>query len=135
MIEFKEFQKISRLNREIIVTEKIDGTNGQVHIRPASGDIEHGYDCQIDIGGVAHYIRAGSRNRWVPHVGGDDNNGFGRWDLPVYFQFSSTACRRVKVGTQTVEQDVYETVCDELMPYEQATQAKPVEQPADNIPV
>lgn len=79
MVEFEEFQKISRLNREIIVTEKIDGTNGQVHIRPADGPIEHGYDCQIDIGGVAHYIRAGSRNRWVPHVGGDDNNGFGRW--------------------------------------------------------
>lgn len=79
MIEFQEFQKISRLNREVIVTEKIDGTNGQVHIRVADGNIEHGYDCQIDIGGVAHYIRAGSRNRWVPHVGGDDNGGFGRW--------------------------------------------------------
>jgi len=79
-VEFQEFEKISRLNREVIVTEKIDGTNGQVHIRPAEGStLEHGYDCQIDIGGVPHYIRAGSRNRWVAHVGGDDNNGFGRW--------------------------------------------------------
>ena len=79
MVEFKEFEKISRLNREVIVTEKIDGTNAQVFIRPADGELEHGYDCQIEVDGAAHYIRAGSRNRWVPHVGGDDNNGFGRW--------------------------------------------------------
>ena len=30
MIEFKEFPKIARLNREVIVTEKIDGTNAAV---------------------------------------------------------------------------------------------------------
>lgn len=30
MIEFKEFRKIPRLNREVIITEKIDGTNGCV---------------------------------------------------------------------------------------------------------
>lgn len=79
-LEFTEFDKISRLNREVIVTEKIDGTNGQVHIRLAAGsEIEHGYDCQIEVDGLPCYIRAGSRNRWVPHVGGDDNNGFGRW--------------------------------------------------------
>lgn len=79
-IEFQEFEKIARLNREVVVTEKIDGTNGQVHIRPAEGSsLEYGYDAQIDIGGVAHYIRAGSRNRWVANVGTDDNNGFGRW--------------------------------------------------------
>jgi len=77
---FAEFAKIARLNREVIVTEKIDGTNGQVHIRPAEGSrLEHGYDCQIDVAGVPHFLRAGSRNRWIAHVGGDDNNGFGRW--------------------------------------------------------
>lgn len=38
-------------------------------------------------------------------------------EVPIYFQFSSTACRRVKIGTKTVEQDVFETVCDEMMPY------------------
>src|SRR5687767_11177216 len=30
MNEFREFQKIARLNRAVIVTEKIDGTNGCV---------------------------------------------------------------------------------------------------------
>jgi hypothetical protein len=46
-----------------------------------------------------------------------DQIGTGDDLVYVYFQFSSTQCRRVKVGTETVEQDVYETVCDELMPY------------------
>lgn len=79
-MEFEPFPKIPRLNRDVIVTEKIDGTNGQVHIRPAEGsEMEHGYDCQVEVAGVSHYLRAGSRSRWVPHVGGDDNNGFGRW--------------------------------------------------------
>jgi RNA ligase len=80
MIEFTEFEKISRLNREVVVTEKIDGTNGQVHIRPAEGsELEMGYDTQIEVAGVPHYIRAGSRSRWVLYLGTDDNNGFGRW--------------------------------------------------------
>lgn len=78
-IEFTEFDKISRLNREVIVTEKIDGTNGQVHIRLADGNLEMGYDTQIEVDGLPCYIRAGSRNRWVLHLGSDDNNGFGRW--------------------------------------------------------
>lgn len=87
MVEFTEFDKISRLNREVIVTEKIDGTNGQVLIRslngldpsfPGSG-LEMGYDTQIEVDGQPHLIRAGSRNRWVLYLGSDDNNGFGRW--------------------------------------------------------
>jgi hypothetical protein len=80
MIEFTEFDKISRLNREVIVTEKIDGTNGQVHIRLAEGsELEMGYDTQIEVDSLPCYIRAGSRNRWVLYLGSDDNNGFGRW--------------------------------------------------------
>lgn len=31
----------------------------------------------------------------------------------IYVSFSSKVCRRVKVGTKMIEQDVYETVCDE----------------------
>ena len=55
MIEFVEFEKISRLNREVIVTEKIDGTNGQVHIRPAEGsEMELGYDTQVEIERLTH---------------------------------------------------------------------------------
>lgn len=60
MIPFVEFPKISRLNREIVITEKIDGTNAQVYIN--------------DTGDQA---MAGSRSRWI--TPGDDNFGFARW--------------------------------------------------------
>ena len=31
-MKFVEFKKIPRLSREVIVTEKIDGSNGQIYI-------------------------------------------------------------------------------------------------------
>lgn len=57
--EFVAFPKIARLNREIIITEKIDGTNACVHV--------------TDDGRVY----AGSRTRWVTPE--SDNYGFARW--------------------------------------------------------
>lgn len=59
MSEFEEFPKIARLNRDILVTEKIDGTNAQVFIGPG-GD-----------------VRAGSRSRWIAPEA--DNFGFAAW--------------------------------------------------------
>lgn len=54
-----------------------------------------------------------------PKLGATSWNAF--WDhssraegTRVYFNFSSSICRRVKVGTKMVEQDVYETVCADL---------------------
>ena len=58
-IEFTEFPKIARLSRECIITEKIDGTNGQIYI------------------GEAGEFLAGSRSRWITPE--DDNYGFARW--------------------------------------------------------
>lgn len=57
--EFEEFQKIPRLARECIVTEKIDGTNGVIMIT------EDGE------------MFSGSRIRWV--TPSDDNHGFAKW--------------------------------------------------------
>jgi len=57
--EFIAFPKISRLSREIIVTEKIDGSNAQI---------------AIDEFGT---VRAGSRNRWITPQ--SDNYGFAAW--------------------------------------------------------
>jgi hypothetical protein len=34
-------------------------------------------------------------------------------DLRIWLSFSSTMCKRIKVGTKMVSQDIYETVCDE----------------------
>ncbi len=57
-VEFLEFPKIARLAREIIVTEKIDGTNGVVYI------------------GEDGEVLAGSRSQWLI---GSDNHGFAKW--------------------------------------------------------
>jgi hypothetical protein len=58
-MDFIDFPKMARLSREIIVTEKIDGTNAQVCI------------------GEDGSIRAGSRTRWITPQ--DDNFGFAAW--------------------------------------------------------
>ena len=57
--QFTQFPKMARLQREVIVTEKIDGTNAQIHI--------------TDDGKMLF----GSRTRWI--TPGDDNFGFARW--------------------------------------------------------
>jgi hypothetical protein len=59
MSEFEAFPKIPRLNRECVITEKIDGTNAQVLIT------EDGH------------IYAGSRSRIITPA--DDNFGFAKW--------------------------------------------------------
>lgn len=77
-MEFQGFGKIARLDREIIVTEKIDGTNAQVYI---TFDDLLPKDSQVvarvltEVGPVSLY--AGSRNRWV--TVGNDNFGFAAW--------------------------------------------------------
>jgi len=58
-LEFTEFPKIARLTRQCIVTEKIDGTNAQVHIT------EDGL------------VLAGSRTRYITPDA--DNYGFAAW--------------------------------------------------------
>lgn len=91
--EFVPFSKIPRLSRDIIISEKIDGTNAQILITPiideaqiplivahgewkgAAGDITEGL-------GLAMLV--GSRTRWIrpkqPGEKGDpDNYGFAAW--------------------------------------------------------
>lgn len=56
---YSAFPSIPRLLRDIIITEKIDGTNAQIVV------------------GEDGSVRAGSRNRWI--TPDDDNYGFARW--------------------------------------------------------
>lgn len=58
--DFVAFRKIPRYAREVIVTEKIDGTNAQVYIDELTGE-----------------VHAGSRNRWITPEA--DNYGFAGW--------------------------------------------------------
>ncbi len=76
MIEFTPFPKIARLTREVVVTEKIDGTNAQIYIVPAGGVST--IDALIATHADAEFvIFAGSRNRWI--TPGNDNHGFAKW--------------------------------------------------------
>ncbi len=58
-MEFKEFPKISRLSRECVITEKIDGTNASIYI------------------GEDGAFLTGSRTQWITPE--KDNYGFSRW--------------------------------------------------------
>lgn len=80
-MEFESFPKIARLNRDIVITEKLDGTNGQVYIFPITGpgmirDFEAKNWVVIEKGGFNWAVLAGSRNRFVCE-GKKDNYGFG----------------------------------------------------------
>ena len=59
-MEFREFPKMARLSREVIITEKLDGTNAQIYI---SDD--------------GQTMLIGSRTRWITPQ--DDNHGFAKW--------------------------------------------------------
>lgn len=58
-MEFEGFPKLFRFNREIVVTEKLDGTNAQIYITDDSQFI------------------VGSRNKYI--TPNDDNAGFAKW--------------------------------------------------------
>lgn len=81
MSEFEGFPKIARLSRDCVITEKIDGTNAQVHIIPGAG-IE-ATDPIVGLAVAADRERgllmlAGSRNRYVT-TGQSDNFAFAAW--------------------------------------------------------
>jgi hypothetical protein len=79
-MEFQEFPKISRLTRNIIVTEKIDGTNAQIEIIGANEARERNLHASqiITTNPVTFEVMlAGSRTRYI--TPGADNFGFARW--------------------------------------------------------
>ena len=82
--EFQGWPKIARLNRQVTITEKIDGTNAQVAIlpiadyqRPPENVIAEWVSSESPTGVFG--IFAGSRTRWV--TPDSDNYGFATWVL------------------------------------------------------
>lgn len=69
-IEFQEFPKVSRLSREMIITEKLDGTNAQVYIWEDTNESVPKYQSELK-------IIAGSRTKWLTLK--EDNYGFAKW--------------------------------------------------------
>jgi hypothetical protein len=87
---YPAFRSIPRLNREVVVTEKIDGSNGLIDIRreffgPSEWNEQPGVTVLLDMseldeGGVPRWqweVRAGSRKRWISLE--QDNFGFAQW--------------------------------------------------------
>jgi hypothetical protein len=72
MTEFIGFPKISRLSRDVIITEKIDGTNAQIYIGPVEED---NTNCIWQDGTIK--LCVGSRTRWITPE--NDNHGFAKW--------------------------------------------------------
>lgn len=74
---FKPYGKTPRLNRNCVITEKLDGTNAQILITPhAPGPISS----EVLAINNEFEIRAGSRNRWLAEEPKTlDNYGFARW--------------------------------------------------------
>lgn len=69
-MDFIGFPKITRLKRNCVVTEKIDGTNASIYISEDSSPIV------CESGRTVPFL-VGSRTRWIfPE---NDNMGFARW--------------------------------------------------------
>jgi len=91
MLEFKKFDKIPRLSREIIITEKLDGTNAQIFIynkrdeilwpdTPVEKLITQDFIDRFSVFEKDEvYIFAGSRKRWLDYSSKGDNYGFAKW--------------------------------------------------------
>lgn len=81
-MQFVPFPKIPRLSRDIVVTEKIDGTNASIYIEEVSafGDSDT-YPYGIYVGKLDNTplfrLWPGSRTRWLSL--NDDNYGFANW--------------------------------------------------------
>ena len=80
-IEFKEWPKTPRLLRDIVITEKIDGTNAAIGITPYA-DVELGDPAVIAViehDGTAWAVYAQSRTRLITPGKLTDNYGFAGW--------------------------------------------------------
>ena len=94
MMDFEKFNKIPRLSRDIVITEKIDGTNAQIvilnrqkyfeeHHNPDNPDMTRAWVDEIDEQTVykneEFFVLAGSRRRWLDISSKGDNMNFAKW--------------------------------------------------------
>lgn len=81
-LHFQEWPKIGRLNRDIVITEKLDGTNAAIGIQPMvdqdqSDPIFSIMPGVVEVGGSWYRVYAQSRSRVItPET---DNMGFASW--------------------------------------------------------
>lgn len=100
-IEFIPWPKISRWNRDITITEKIDGTNGAIGIKLLSvaGLIDEGNGMPpgaVLVNGLIYQVYAQSRNRIV--VIGDNHFGFAQWVNDYRYELVETLGEGIHFG-------------------------------------
>ncbi len=94
-MDFQKFDKIPRLSRDIVITEKIDGINAQIYIctladvnNSFAGDYQHQEAYTVDFiekhclsnyEKHGFYMFAGSRKKWLDVSSKGDNFGFAKW--------------------------------------------------------
>lgn len=84
-MSYQGFGKIPRFSREVIITEKLDGTNGQVRIESKTaaglvhGDVTSTLPTTPLWEDADWAVYAGSRNRWLSTEKNQDNHGFAAW--------------------------------------------------------
>lgn len=71
-MDFNQFHKIFRLNRDFVITEKVDGTNASILWSATERDEDLALG-EFD----GRWLYAASRTRWITPE--DDNHGFARW--------------------------------------------------------
>ena len=77
-MEFEPWPSISRLNKDAIYTEKINGSNAAVVVAPYTTDTDKSKAVDvISIDGDLYAVWAQSRKRFI--TPGDDNFGFALW--------------------------------------------------------
>lgn len=79
---FEKFDKIPRLARDVIITEKLDGTNAQIVIIDTGAEDFLGLPDEPPVAQLGHAtgslcMYAGSRKRYI--YPGEDNFGFAQW--------------------------------------------------------
>ncbi|MFG3014320.1 RNA ligase family protein [Streptomyces cinerochromogenes] len=85
MHEFTPWPKTARLFRDVVVTEKIDGTNAGIHITAAPHDepgeitVYPGEWTSPVVDGVRYVVSAQSRKRIITPGKSTDNFGFAGW--------------------------------------------------------
>lgn len=80
-MEFQPWPSISRLNKDAVYTEKIDGTNAAVVIEPLTVDTPGAFSSTtvVEVDDTVYAVWCQSRKRFITPQ--DDNFGFANWVL------------------------------------------------------
>lgn len=79
-MDFVPYPKTPRLRREIVITEKLDGTNAQIVIKKLP-DVGPAFAMEWGVAATEDdlIMFAGSRSRWIKPGKDNDNYGFAGW--------------------------------------------------------